>query len=163
MKCPKCHRQWDTGSQQAKCIDMFGECVVCRFVPPGEINPYGSGAGSEDDFNALGFGHMQNDTEPPGTAQVHAATSNQTWPHTFDAAVWADEWMKTIADNPDVPTDRDTMIGWFSNAIMTGYDYAMAYSMNKLQSTEFDSHVKDDSRRAEFDAEMRRDAFGDVR
>ena len=39
-----------------------------------------------------------------------------------NATVWTDEWLQIIAANPTIPTDRDTMIGWFSNAIMTGYD-----------------------------------------
>lgn len=47
------------------------------------------------------------------------------WPHTMEARVWADEWAKAIASHPDVPADHDTMIGWFANAIMTGYDTAV--------------------------------------
>jgi len=42
----------------------------------------------------------------------------------FSAKVWVDEWMKTISKNPSIPTDRGTMLGWFANAIMAGYDYA---------------------------------------
>ena len=42
----------------------------------------------------------------------------------FSAEVWADEWLRVIKLNPNIPTDKGTMIGWFANAIMTGYDYA---------------------------------------
>jgi hypothetical protein len=42
----------------------------------------------------------------------------------FNATVWADEFLKSIKKNPSIPTDRDCMIGWFANAIMTGYDKA---------------------------------------
>lgn len=41
---------------------------------------------------------------------------------TTDAQVWADEWLRIIAENPTIPTSRDAMITWFSNAIMVGYD-----------------------------------------
>lgn len=40
-----------------------------------------------------------------------------------DAQVWTRHWLKTIADNPTIPTDEGTMIGWFANAIMAGYDH----------------------------------------
>jgi len=42
----------------------------------------------------------------------------------FSAEVWVREWMKTIKKHPEIPTDEGTMLGWFANAIMTGYDYA---------------------------------------
>jgi len=42
----------------------------------------------------------------------------------FDAQVWTNEWIRIIKDNPSIPTDRDTMLGWFANAIMAGYDRA---------------------------------------
>ena len=42
----------------------------------------------------------------------------------FDAQVWADAWLETLASNIDIATDRATMIGWFANAIMAGYDHA---------------------------------------
>ena len=42
----------------------------------------------------------------------------------FDARVWAAEWLKTIADKPEIPLDEGTMIAWFANAIMAGYDHA---------------------------------------
>ena len=45
---------------------------------------------------------------------------------TTDAAVWADEWLKTIDKHPNIPTDKGTMIGWFANAIMAGYDAGRA-------------------------------------
>lgn len=40
-----------------------------------------------------------------------------------DAQVWTKHWLKTIADNPTIPNDEGTMIGWFANAIMAGYDH----------------------------------------
>lgn len=39
-----------------------------------------------------------------------------------DARVWTKAWLETISKHPTVPTDEGTMIGWFANAIMAGYD-----------------------------------------
>lgn len=43
---------------------------------------------------------------------------------TMDAKVWVGEWMKTINKHPEIPTDENTMLTWFANAIMAGYDAA---------------------------------------
>lgn len=40
----------------------------------------------------------------------------------FDARDWATAWLETIAQNPSIPTDEGTMIAWFANALMRGYD-----------------------------------------
>ncbi len=45
---------------------------------------------------------------------------------TMDAVIWTQEWLKTIKIHPDIPTDEGTMIGWFANAIMAGYDHGIA-------------------------------------
>lgn len=42
----------------------------------------------------------------------------------FDAQVWTKEWMRIIKENPSIPLDEATMLGWFANAIMAGYDHA---------------------------------------
>jgi hypothetical protein len=44
--------------------------------------------------------------------------------NTMDPQVWVDEWMETIKTHPEIPQDPDTMLGWFANAIMVGYDQA---------------------------------------
>jgi hypothetical protein len=41
-----------------------------------------------------------------------------------DAQVWAEEFISRIKDNPEIATDEGTMIAWFANAIMAGYDEA---------------------------------------
>lgn len=43
-------------------------------------------------------------------------------PNTIDARVWAKEFIKTVKKYPDIPTDMETMVGWFANAIMAGVD-----------------------------------------
>lgn len=40
-----------------------------------------------------------------------------------DATVWAKYWLETIAEHPEIPTDEGTMISWFANALMSGYDH----------------------------------------
>jgi hypothetical protein len=42
----------------------------------------------------------------------------------FEAPIWVKEWLRTIKEYPDIPTDEGAMLGWFANAIMAGYDYA---------------------------------------
>lgn len=66
-----------------------------------------------------------NEQELDGMAAVADGVANQRWPHTMDAKVWADEWIKTITAHPQIPTDHGCMIGWFANAIMAGYDTAV--------------------------------------
>ena len=41
-----------------------------------------------------------------------------------DAKVWAEEFVKVVNLKPTIATDEGTMIGWFANAIMAGYDFA---------------------------------------
>ncbi len=55
---------------------------------------------------------------------------------TFDARIWVQEWLKTIKEHPDIPTDEGTMLGWFANAIMAGYDYAYRQMKTELSETE---------------------------
>ncbi len=46
------------------------------------------------------------------------------WPNTMDAGKWAKAWMEHIAKNRQIPYDEGTMISWFANAIMAGFDEA---------------------------------------
>lgn len=46
------------------------------------------------------------------------------WPQTFDGQTWAKEFIRHVKDRPEIATDEGTMIGWFANAIMVGYDRA---------------------------------------
>lgn len=39
-----------------------------------------------------------------------------------NAHKWAKEFVKVAELRPDIPRDEGTMIGWFANAIMAGYD-----------------------------------------
>ena len=47
------------------------------------------------------------------------------WQASFDARDWAKEFMRCnhqVAGNPMVAVDEETMVGWFANALMRGYD-----------------------------------------
>lgn len=43
-------------------------------------------------------------------------------PHSFNAWDWAEEFCEIVAKNPTIPYDKETMMGWFANAIMAGWD-----------------------------------------
>lgn len=45
---------------------------------------------------------------------------------------WAREWAQALAECPDLPKDTESMIGWFANAMTTGYDRKSQEGMAKL-------------------------------
>ena len=52
--CPVCGRTWPHPSEQGRCVELFGECIVCRFVPLGTApNWLGSGSGTDEEFVTL--------------------------------------------------------------------------------------------------------------
>lgn len=65
------------------------------------------------------------DEELPGMLALFEKVSKQEWPHTMDASIWADKWFETLQKHPEIHKDKGTMIGWFANAIMAGYDTAV--------------------------------------
>lgn len=53
------------------------------------------------------------------------------WPlPSFDAKDWAQAF---LAKNPDCGLGEDTMVGWFANALMRGYDQRKAPTPNMLE------------------------------
>lgn len=42
----------------------------------------------------------------------------------MDGRVWAAEFMRSCVENPSVPYDLGSMVGWFANALMKGHDEA---------------------------------------
>lgn len=45
------------------------------------------------------------------------------WPlPSFDARDWAEAFVKTVKEHPEIASDEGAMIGWFANALMRGYD-----------------------------------------
>ena len=47
---------------------------------------------------------------------------DHSFSQSFDAAVWAKAFVAHVKANPEIATDEGTMLGWFANAIMRGYD-----------------------------------------
>lgn len=45
-------------------------------------------------------------------------------PTTANAQIWAKEFVKIVQENPLIAFDEETMLAWFANSIMAGYDYA---------------------------------------
>ena len=62
--------------------------------------------------------------ELPGALALEIAIRKKEWPHTMDAKIWVEKWLETVKQNPDIALDELTIIGWFANAIMAGYDAA---------------------------------------
>ena len=48
-KCPCCGLQWEENCEQHACIELFGECIICRFMPDSK----GSKSGSQEDIIAI--------------------------------------------------------------------------------------------------------------
>lgn len=67
---------------------------------------------------------MNDNDDLPGMLAVAKGIAEQKWPHTMDAAKWTEEWMKAVRADPSIATDEGTMIAWFANAIMAGFDTA---------------------------------------
>jgi hypothetical protein len=51
-------------------------------------------------------------------------TGSRPFNESFDARDWATAFVEHVRANPDIATDEGTMISWFANAIMRGYDEA---------------------------------------
>lgn len=69
------------------------------------------------------FAEAQEDCGPKGPPSQQGSIDPLSMVGEFDAYRWADFWLQTLAEYPDIATDRDTMMGWFANAIMAGYDH----------------------------------------
>ena len=59
--------------------------------------------------------------------------SDTSFTQSFDAAVWAKAFVEHVNRNPSIATDEGTMIGWFANALMRGYDEHARRSTDEAQ------------------------------
>jgi hypothetical protein len=66
--------------------------------------------------------------ELDGMAAVVQGVRDQRFPHSVDAMVWADEYCKQFLDS-----DKMTMVSWFANSIMAGYDTAGMRCSGEIQ------------------------------
>jgi len=84
-----------------------------------------------------------------GKPAFHAiGADDKPLPHTMDAVAWAQDFVKTALTNPSIATDEGTMVAWFANAIMAGYDEAQRRSSASLillgeMSTPLDRAIRD--------------------
>lgn len=51
--------------------------------------------------------------------------SQEDFTQSFDAMEWARAFVAVAREHPTMATDEGTMVGWFANALMRGYDEAM--------------------------------------
>lgn len=104
------------------------------------------------------------DNEPDGMVALAIGVAEQRWPHTMDAEVWADEWLKQLEKTPWMASNRESMIGWFANAIMAGHDTAMSRFLPRYPTREAleDAFVDGLISLAEFDRELRKFANNDL-
>lgn len=49
IKCPCCVNSFETDSEQAICVESFGECIFCRFSP----NSKGSTSGTQAELSEI--------------------------------------------------------------------------------------------------------------
>lgn len=68
--------------------------------------------------------------ELDGIAALAAGVAAQKFPHTVDARVWVEEWLKSYGKDGSIAADEGCMLGWFANAIMAGYDTASSRCQN---------------------------------
>lgn len=63
---------------------------------------------------------------------MSTVTLSNEFARSFDAKEWAQAFVEHVQQNPAIATDEGTMLGWFANAIMRGYDEAK-YDEEKRQ------------------------------
>lgn len=67
--------------------------------------------------------HHRNLKCPTGETIYRASTAScNEILKSFDARDWARAFVKLVTAKPEIATDEGTMIGWFANALMRGYD-----------------------------------------
>jgi len=75
----------------------------------------------------------------------------------FDARDWAKAFVEHVRQIPGIATDEETMVGWFANALMRGYDERAHWERAPVETTsagkELPPHLQELVR--EFDPPMR--------
>ena len=82
---------------------------------------------SQEEYDYYNSGYIPDQEEIDRIQQEKKLINNP------DAKVWAEEFVKMVKSRPTIATDEDTMIGWFANAIMAGYDHKNNISKNKIR------------------------------
>lgn len=69
-------------------------------------------------------------SELPGNLEIVLRTEKQEWPHCMSAEVWVQKWKEH--GMPEV--DEGSLLCWFANAIMAGYDTASMHCSKMEES-----------------------------
>lgn len=102
VKCPCCERLWPEGCEQAISIDLFNECVVCKFTPSGK----GSNDGTQEEldivsekaskFNLDGLVFNPNPTPTAGNIQFNNGDGKKVIEFCSDGKLmWNDREVET--------------------------------------------------------------------
>lgn len=60
-----------------------------------------------------------------------------------DAELWADFWIQTLEQHPEIATSRETMVTWFANTIEAGRSHERIKRMIKDAGCEtFEEYIK---------------------
>ena len=68
-----------------------------------------------------GEGSVEADTSRTA-AENESQSQDAAFTQSFDAVDWARAFVAHVTANPAIATDEGTMIGWFANALMRGWD-----------------------------------------
>lgn len=66
--------------------------------------------------------HHHRNLKCPVGETVYKEADETALPGTFNAEVWARIFVSMVKEKPQIATDEATMLGWFANALMRGYD-----------------------------------------
>jgi hypothetical protein len=89
--------------------DLFATLIACASAPFARLNGKRL---PRPDLYAQDFAHDRRG-RISRFGQFHQS---------FDARDWARAFVAYVRRNPAIATDDETMVGWFANAIMRGYD-----------------------------------------
>lgn len=114
--CPICGDILETSACEN---DGLGNCLHCNGRPKPDYK-----------LDVVST-HKIKETELVEEASPVTGSDGLPFPQTFDASAWATEFIRTIKKDPSIPMDKDTMISWFANAIMRGFDTAKQRDIEK--------------------------------
>jgi hypothetical protein len=79
---------------------------------------------SDDNWTITTSGKKYEYDNPISEEPPEKELSKSKLPQSFDARDWVNEWRETLKTAPTISWDNDTMLTWFSNALMAGFDEA---------------------------------------
>jgi len=110
----KVRRSGWTQQVYLKCRKSFGDAIC--YYSMDKDNSWGGKADYDfDDFEATDW-EIFEEKESEGDLLKRLD---------IDGHKWAKEFVKIVKEKPEIPTDEGTMIGWFCNSMMAGYDRGM--------------------------------------